>query len=205
MRSKTADEILEKIRNKKTPYFVTYNGLWIRVDSEVYPPSADSFFLADNLRGIFGVKQGERVFDYGCGSGILSLVSANCGGNVVGVDINPNAVNCARINASTNNLDINIEIRQGGFGALFEEERFDVVAANLPFENSTPADLLEYSVYDPGFRMRHGLFRMKKHLSANGRIFFTYSERVLEIESIEKFTKGFCVEVIDRKIIDGET
>ena len=126
MRSKTADEILEKIRNKKTPYFVTYNGLWIRVDSEVYPPSADSFFLADNLRGIFGVKQGERVFDYGCGSGILSLVSANCGGNVVGVDINPNAVNCARINASTNNLDINIEIRQGGFGALFEEERFDV-------------------------------------------------------------------------------
>ena len=206
MRSQTADKILNDLRSRKTPYFVECLGFMIRVDKYVYPPRQDSFFLADNLKDLrFGVRSGERVLDYGVGSGILSLVAASCGGNVLGVDINKSAVECARHNAIMNSLSHSVEIRHGCFDAIVDKEEFDVVAANLPFENSTPRDLLEYSVYDPDFKMRRDLFDyIKGHLTLNGRIFFTYSERVQKIKPLENFAKGFKIQIIDRRIIDGE-
>lgn len=206
MRSQTANSILDKIRDKKVPYFVKYFGLTLRIDKDVYPPSEDSLFLAENLRNArFGIKPGDCVLDYGTGSGILALVAANFGGKVVGVDINPLAVHCARYNARINHLGKHVEIRHEGFKALLPEERFDIVVANLPFEDSEPCDFLEYSVYDPDFKMRRDLFdNIRKHLSASGRIFFTYSERVQKIVPLEKFCTGFHLRILDKRLINDK-
>src|SRR5687767_14697484 len=57
------------------------------------------------------------VLDLGTGSGIGAVFAAQRGASVVAVDINPEAVRCARINALLNDLDERIEVRRGD---LFE-------------------------------------------------------------------------------------
>lgn len=54
-------------------------------------------WLDENLR------QGNTVFDYGCGSGVLAIAALKLGvGNVVGLDIDPQAVTASRENAYRN-------------------------------------------------------------------------------------------------------
>jgi ribosomal protein L11 methyltransferase len=51
------------------------------------------------------VRGGERVLDYGCGSGILAIAAARLGAaSVSGVDIDPQAVEAARANAERNGV-----------------------------------------------------------------------------------------------------
>ena len=53
------------------------------------------------------LRSGESVLDYGCGSGILAIVAARLGArNVVGVDIDPQAILTANGNAAQNGVAI---------------------------------------------------------------------------------------------------
>jgi ribosomal protein L11 methyltransferase len=59
-------------------------------------------FLDTNIRG------GERVLDYGCGSGILAIAAAKLGAaHVDAVDVDPVAVETAAQNARTNLVELN--------------------------------------------------------------------------------------------------
>ena len=73
------------------------------------------------------IHGGERVLDYGCGSGILAIAALRLGaGQALGVDIDPLALAAARANAVRNQVDarfINTETTPN-----FEA---DVVAANI--------------------------------------------------------------------------
>jgi ribosomal protein L11 methyltransferase len=54
------------------------------------------------------VKQGDKVLDLGCGSGILSIIALLLGADsAVAVDIDPNAVNIAYTNAAMNGINKN--------------------------------------------------------------------------------------------------
>jgi ribosomal protein L11 methyltransferase len=73
---------------------------------------------------------GESVLDYGCGSGILAIAAARLGaGRVVGVDVDPRAVDAARMNAAANGVAASFALPDGiaedGAGA------FDVLVANI--------------------------------------------------------------------------
>jgi ribosomal protein L11 methyltransferase len=70
---------------------------------------------------------GETVLDYGCGSGILAIAALKLGArNVVGVDIDPDAVAAARANARRNGVE-------GQFFDALAPLTFtaDVVVANI--------------------------------------------------------------------------
>lgn len=76
------------------------------------------------------VKSGDRVFDIGTGSGILSIAAARLGaGEVVGVDLDPVAVDSAKENVGFNKLD-NVEILHGDLMEVVEGSA-DVIVANL--------------------------------------------------------------------------
>lgn len=73
------------------------------------------------------VSSGCSLLDYGCGSGILAIAAARLGaGRVAGVDIDPQAVESARANATANGVE-----------AVFEDSaqalagEYDVVVANI--------------------------------------------------------------------------
>ncbi|MPZ46895.1 MAG: 50S ribosomal protein L11 methyltransferase [Betaproteobacteria bacterium] len=78
-------------------------------------------WLARNIRG------GERVLDYGCGSGILAIAALKLGAaSARGIDIDPQALVAARANAMQNGV-------AAEFAAPGGEPAFDadVVAANI--------------------------------------------------------------------------
>jgi len=84
------------------------------------------------------VRPGVSLLDYGCGSGVLAIAAGRLGASeVVGVDIDPQAVTAARDNAAAN-----------GVAARFQESvdplsgQFDIVVANIlanPLQVLAPA------------------------------------------------------------------
>lgn len=76
------------------------------------------------------MKKGDTVFDIGTGSGILGITSAKLGAkNVIAGDLDPVAVDAARLNAKLNNLT-NMEVKLGDM-ATVTEGKADVVIANI--------------------------------------------------------------------------
>lgn len=73
------------------------------------------------------------ALDMGTGSGIGAIFSAKRGYRVVGVDINPEAVRCARINVLLNRVESSVEVRQGDLFTPVSGERFHLVTFNPPY------------------------------------------------------------------------
>ncbi|HEV7785213.1 MAG TPA: methyltransferase, partial [Thermoanaerobaculia bacterium] len=84
-----------------------------------------------------------RVLDVGTGSGAGSVFAARRGFRVVAVDVNPEAVRCARINALLHRLEERIDVRQGDLFSPVAGERFDLVLFNPPFFRGEPAGGLD--------------------------------------------------------------
>ncbi|MGU7814274.1 50S ribosomal protein L11 methyltransferase [Burkholderia sp. AW49-1] len=73
------------------------------------------------------VKPGHSVLDYGCGSGILAILAKKCGANpVVGIDIDPQAVESARQNSERNHAEVTY-----GLPDACPAGEFDIVVANI--------------------------------------------------------------------------
>ena len=96
-------------------------------------------FFASRIDGRL-VAADAAVLDMGTGSGVCALFAARHARRVVAVDINPEAVRCATVNALMNRLDARIDIRQGDLFAPVGDERFDLVLFNPPFIFGTPKD-----------------------------------------------------------------
>ncbi|MDR3393764.1 MAG: 50S ribosomal protein L11 methyltransferase [Parasulfuritortus sp.] len=119
------------------------NRLWI-VPSWHETPDADAIAIVLDPGLAFGtgshpttrlclqwleanLRPGETVLDYGCGSGILAIAAVKLGaGRVVGVDIDPQAVEAAQDNARRNAVQADFRLS----GDLPEGE-YDVVVANI--------------------------------------------------------------------------
>ena len=75
-----------------------------------------------------------RVLDYGCGSGILAIGAALCGGRgIEAVDIDPAAVEATRVNAQANGVSLSAGLPDVAHGA------YPLVLANIL---ATPLKLL---------------------------------------------------------------
>lgn len=78
-------------------------------------------FLERTLRG------GERVLDYGCGSGVLAIAATKLGASqVVAVDIDPQAVSVTHENSRANRADVRAHLPEA-----LPPGRYDVIVANI--------------------------------------------------------------------------
>jgi ubiquinone/menaquinone biosynthesis C-methylase UbiE len=81
---------------------------------------------AGEFIGRLGIKLGDRVLDVATGTGNLAIPAARCGALVTGVDIAPNLIEQARVNAEQEGLEIGFDV--GDAEELgYEDGAFDAV------------------------------------------------------------------------------
>ena len=118
-------------------------------------------FLADAIATLPALatdsQPDARALDMGCGSGVGGIFAAQRGYRVTAVDLNPEAVRCARINVLLNRLEDRIEVRQGDLFAPVRGERFHLILFNPPFFRGTPKDLFDLSWRSPDIFERFAL------------------------------------------------
>ena len=89
-----------------------------------------SLAIAEYVRrfhGDDGWKAGESVLDYGCGTGILAIAAKKLGaGDVLGTDIDPQAVEAAIDNSKANEAPATFVLPKD-----MPEGTFDIVVANI--------------------------------------------------------------------------
>ncbi|NLY68151.1 MAG: 50S ribosomal protein L11 methyltransferase [Tissierellia bacterium] len=77
------------------------------------------------------VDENSFVYDVGCGSGILSIVSAKLGAKkVIGVDLDPLCVKISKENVSINKMENRVEILEGNLLDKFVEKA-DIIVCNI--------------------------------------------------------------------------
>ena len=175
-----------RIIQKYGPHTVEVLGRTYVVTPDVFNPKfyVTSEFMARHVR----VQPEDKVLDMGTGSGILAIRAGETALRVTAVDINPQAVRCARENVARNGLADRISVLQGDlFSALPSGAQFDVIFFSPPYLEGEAKERLDQALYDPGKELaRRFLKEAGNYLKPNGYIQMAYSsiaepERVLKI------------------------
>ena len=79
------------------------------------------------------VKDSDCVYDVGCGSGILSIIAAKLGAaKVIGVDVDPVAVDAAVADVQLNDLQDKVEIKEGDLlDVIPKDQQADLIVSNI--------------------------------------------------------------------------
>jgi tRNA1(Val) A37 N6-methylase TrmN6 len=119
-------------------------------------------------------SKGPRVqsaLELGCGAATAALVLSRRAERVVATDLNPRAVQMARINVALNGMT-NVDVRQGSLFEPVKGETFDIVVSQPPFV-ARPASASAVTFLHGGARgdelARALLADLPAHLSPSGR------------------------------------
>jgi len=181
------------------------HGMPILVTPSVFNPKllrSGEFFAS--ILGPELVDAQSEVLDMGTGSGVCALFAARCARRVVAVDINVNAVRCARINALLNHLEQRLDVRLGDLFAPVAHERFDLILFNPPFKRGTPHNDREraWRSNDAAERFAAGL---AAHLKPGGRalmLLSTFGDAPLFLAQLRQC--GFELSVLAERRYIGE-
>ncbi len=150
----------------------------VEVSDLVYPPSEDTFLLADALE----VEENDEVLEVGCGSGYVSICAATVAKRVVASDISFEAVRDTVRNARANGVEDHLTVLQSDLlTSLHPSARFDIIAFNPPY---LPADQTQTTLDQALIGGEYGVEIAEKfihqavgHLRQSGRIYIVMSTR----------------------------
>ncbi len=150
------------------------------------------------------IGAGGRVLDLCTGSGALALAAAKRATSVVAVDINPEAVRCARINALLNNFDDRVEVRHGDLFAPVNGERFDLILCNPPYYEGTPKNTGQLAFYAGDFAKRFA-DGLPDHLTPDGCALVVLSSDGAESNFLDAFAAaGLTSEAVYQRNLISE-
>jgi release factor glutamine methyltransferase len=155
----------------ETQYF-DYLEVAIEVPPEVMPITPMSHLLGEAVRN--EARSGELVLDMGTGSGVSAILAAKNSARVIAVDINPQALEAASMNAERNGVGKLVDVRRSDVFSSVTES-FDLIIFDPPFRWFAPRSLFEAAITDEGYGAMTRFFReARDHLLPNGRmlIFF---------------------------------
>lgn len=183
---------------------VAYLGLDLVVPAGVFVPTPTSDLLG---RAVMAeVQPGMRVLDMGTGSGVNAILAARGGADVVGVDINPDAVAAAQANAERNGV-----VGEFAVSDVFTAVagRFDLVVIDPPFRWFAPRDMAEAATADEGYAGVGRFFAgIRERLRPGGRVllFFGTSGDQDHVLGLAR-AAGFAVAVVESRelVRDGAT
>jgi len=157
---------------RSEPIEVTCLGVDLWVPPQVFAPPPMAPLLAQVVQQ--EVRSSDRVLDMGTGSGINAILAASRSSQVVAVDINPHAVECASRNAKANGVGDRVQCRASD---VFDQVdgRFDMIIFDPPFRWYPPRDLLEASITDEGYAaMTRFMVQVQDYLTEGGRVLVNF-------------------------------
>lgn len=153
---------------------------------------------------------GKRVLEIGVGTGLISLCCLKAkASHVIGTDINPAAVACARFNADHLGLRDHFEFRQvsgknpTAFAVLDPSEKFDLIISNPPWEDGTPREAKDHAFYDPSFSLLESIIKgLDRRLLPGGRCLLAYGSTaaVNETQRLAREHSYICKILDDREL-----
>lgn len=160
----------------------------------VFPPSSDYSVSTKSVYSKFGDLSRKRVLDIGTGTGIQAIVASLAGAyHVDAVDIQLEAVACAKHNVRQNKLENNVNVFYSDMFSNIPyktENKYDLIIANLPILDIEYNDEKFNSLFDANFRCHKTLFQeADKYLKSNGII--TLSHANLQSKNTEHHDKDF--------------
>lgn len=177
-------KLLERVANSNPKgQKVQWRGRKFVVFPTVFWPCEDSSPLLDN----YVIHPGESVCDVCTGSGVIAIDAAYKGASkVVALDINPQAVRAATVNAYLHAHADVVDVRKSDvLSALRLNEEFDVITINPPLTFHCAGNSAEAGIYDRDFHVHSSFFygcnndersqRCLDHLNPKGRIYIAQS------------------------------
>lgn len=173
--------VLQRSQCEVKPYFVTVAREDFIVLPHVFSPKY--FGSTDVFSELFPYRPGDRLLEVGCGAGITSILAAKQGASrVLAVDINPIAVENARLNTEIHGVSDVVETRLSDlYSAVRSDERFSTIYWNSNFIYVEPTytyeSVLEMALFDPGYKHLEAFVRgASRHLDAGGRVIVGFGD-----------------------------
>lgn len=175
-----AEALIARHTVHKESYHQEFCGLDLIIDPGVFNPA---YTNVTRMFEPFIGEGGQKVLDMFEGCGALGILSARNADWVVGVDLSPEAVACARKNGDRL-IPGKSEHRVGNlWGGVAEGERFDFIIANPPLLPVDPQEGLEMAIADSvGMKLTTGFIQgLPSHLTDNGRALMSLSNTSAKI------------------------
>ncbi|MBT8068448.1 MAG: methyltransferase [Gammaproteobacteria bacterium] len=125
------------------------SGLELIILPDVFNPVVfrTGRFFAESLDELLPAGHDTEIertaLDLGTGSGIIAIIAAKLGYTVDAVDLNDEAVRCARDNAERNNVRASIRIFHGDLFAPLPRKTYDLILFSPPSFRGKPASKFE--------------------------------------------------------------
>jgi len=146
----------------------------------------------------------SRVLELGTGSGIVAIFAADFAEEVIAIDINPHAVECATLNVKAHDLSSKITVRESDLFDNIKGEKFDVILFNPPFFEEVPRSILDRAWRSTKVADRLAV-ELGEHLTSHGRLFlFLSSDGPTDIFLVPLRVRGYKISEVFRRDVKSE-
>ena len=158
------------------------------LESEPYPPSEDTFFLADHIKD----ESGESALDIGTGSGYLSSILEKSFSLVIGTDLLFNVLR-KQDYLTRNSICCN--------GADVINHKFDLIICNMPYLNTDEVSDIRTDGGRNGLEVPIKIIDSAKSRIKPGGKFIYVTSSLSDFKKLISYTKleGFDVSVLAKK------
>ena len=158
------------------------------LETEPYPPSEDTFFLADHIKN----EKGESALDIGSGSGYLSSILKESFSLVIGTDILFNVLK--KQNYYTENIIC-------CSGADVINHQFDLIVCNMPYLNTDDISDVRTDGGKNGLEIPMKIIDSAKSCIKPGGKFIYVTSSLSDFKKLISYTKlaGFDVSILAKK------
>jgi len=164
---------IAEMSNRSEPFENVIAGIHIRVLPHVYPGGIDSELMC----GVLDVSANDRILDLCTGTGIIALKAAQMGAkDVIGVDLNPQAIKNAELNKQGLGLN-NITFLEGSLFEPVRNQKFDLITINPPYTDKKPANKTEICFWDENNQTTRDFFsEFQNHLNPGGKAYIGWAD-----------------------------